>query len=141
MRHLALLPVSVSASVEWRSTEWKHVGRFRGSREIEVEAKRDGKPVWLPQRYILIVVRKGEARYEFTYSMGAVIGPVSLDPDHAMRALSIHGMSIDVSRCQKLPADVEAAHNRARLRVKAILRMNRDALSQLPVSRPRKVAK
>ncbi len=135
------LPVYVSASVEWRSTEWKHVGRFRGSREIEVEAKRGGKPVWLAQRWVSIVVQKGEAQYEFTYSMGAAIGPVSLDPDHAMRALLIHGMSIDVSRCQKLPADVEAAHNRARLRVKAILRMNRDALSQLPVSRPRKVAK
>lgn len=141
MRPLTPLPVHVSASVEWRSTEWKHVGRFRGSREIEVEAKRDGKPVWLPQRYVLIVVRKGEARYEFTYPMGAVISPDGLGQDRAMRALVIHGMRLDVSRHQTLPADVNAAHNRARIRVKAIVRMYREAMSQLPVSRPRKVAK
>ncbi len=141
MQALTLLPVSVYASVEWRSTEWKHVGRFRGSREIEVEAKRDGKPVWLPQRYVSVVVQKGEARYVFTYPMGAVIGPNGLGPDSAMRTLAIHGMRLDVPRYEKLPADVEVAHARSRLRVKAILRMNREALSHLPVSRPRKVAK
>lgn len=126
---------AVRLVTEWRATEWKRVGRFRGSKDIEVECKDEhGKPCFKAVRFVKFRIQKGEAVYCFTHVFGDLT-------DTAWRTVEIHGVCLDVGSYQELPADVMAQYNRARIRVRALLRMYRAAVALLPTIRYRKVVK
>ena len=115
--------VTVTGRTEWSSTTWKTVYRFRGSRQQEVKVRdKKGKPA-MSARYLVniwIVCADGVS-YQFTHDLD-MNGEVGC-------YMHVHGMRVPLSS-YNLPVNVSAAHKRARLRVKACLRiMQRDVAS------------
>lgn len=124
--------VAVGAT-EWHATDWKTIGRFRGTTQKEVAVKDDsGKPAYRATRSISFwICCKGGVSYRF-------------DNDATFRGspyirIYIHGTWFRLHHWDedKIPATVREAYDRSVRRTKVCLRIMRVEFAALPRFRPR----
>jgi len=129
----------IAGRTDWSSRTYKTVGRFHGSRTMEVAVKDErGKPALLAERSVVIVIVCPDgARYRFTSRLEDFMREHIGDNMNPACTLVLHGMKHPLSvRYEKVPPFILEAYRSASRPLRAIFRYCGAALRALPKFRP-----